>query len=186
MKTKILGLLAVGLLSAPMVAGATIISGTYQFSATNFYQNGPSPVDPVVGTFSITFDNSTDISHSWTGTTHGFVLHSINVPAGPGGYSYFAERDLLFIGGLVTGVGAIDANLDDWGLMVFDISSSPNAVFFAYSPIGPEYMLPFTDIVSITRLGPAPDPVPVPEPGTLALLGLGLAGLGLTLRRKAH
>ena len=171
MKSKILGLLATGLLAGPMVAGATIISGTYEFTATGFLDQS-NPIDPVVGTFSITFDNSADISDSTAGVTDGFVLHSTNFPAAPSGYAYFAENDWLTVGGLVTGVGAIDAGLDDWAIVIDDISSSPTGSIFGYSPIFAGELIGWlTFVVSVRRVEA------VDEGSTFVLFTLGFAAL---------
>lgn len=184
MNKKKLGLLLVALAMATPSAGAAIISRTYDFSATDFFvvagSTSEPTVDPVVGRLSITFDSSADISDSANGTTDGFVLHSINIPVAPSGYSYLAERDMMVIGGLNFGVGAVGLDQNDWVITILDFSSSPNGVGFAFAPASagdpPAW---HTFLVTVTRVAP------VAEPGTLALLGLGLAGLSLSRRRKA-
>ena len=102
MTSKILGLLAVGLLAGPNGAYAVIVGGTFEFTAAGFAPVfDPAegvPVDPVFGAFTVTFDNSTDIFDS----TEGFELHALNLDVqGPSGYSYFVDFDVLQIGGLL-------------------------------------------------------------------------------------
>src|SRR4051812_291307 len=90
------------LMAAMSPVRAATISHTYTFSAS-----AGGPFDPFVGSFSLTFDNSADISDISTGTTAGITL--LTQPAGftlgsPLAFFYTKASDSIGIGGLNAGV----------------------------------------------------------------------------------
>ena len=160
MKSKIMGLLAMGLLVGSPAAEA--ITGTWYFSAS-------APDRTFSGRFSFT-DLDPDLVYSET-TAAGFTFEADFPLDGTGGvvFSYFTccsfspdpIQGLLEIGGLDAGVNGYGPG--DFYLSLF----WPDPTEFAYFS---------TSDVDVFDVIVSTEPIPAPEPGTLALLGLGLTG----------
>ena len=159
--------------AAAAPARAAIINATIDFSATGFFT--PAPVDPVIGSISITFDNAADISQTATGVT----LNSINITFDPSDLAFIYDQslDILYIGGTISGVTAIAAGFYDFALRIDDVSTAPDLTTFLYAQDAGGVF----DANSITfSFGP----LAVPEPSALALLAGGALAGGLIRRRK--
>ena len=159
--------------SAP--AQAAPITLNYDFTASGF---GPgAPVDPVVGSFSVTFDNATNLSN----VTSGFSLTGFNLPLDSApAFNYFQHPpggpgpEQLQIGGLQGGAGVLTPS-DDFILVLNDVSTTPRVIGLSYSRIATGDAVFGADELTLT---PTEMPPAIPEPASLTLLGLGLAGIG--------
>lgn len=165
-------------------AQAALITTTYDFSATDWFNVPPSPpVSTLEGSVTLTFNTS---DTSLTERTSGITLNSLNVSLGsalgfiydPNGFLSGLGLESMLIGGIADRVTSVSAGSDDFGLLIRNPSSSnPSldvALLSTASP--PEFWRSHTGTVSSL---PASS---IPGPPTLPLLGLGLAGL-LALRR---
>jgi len=186
MKTKILGLLAVGLLAGPVAANAVnlVTNGGFESGLTGWTCSAPgggcstgtqSSIAAFEGSsYFYGFDNvappgqlqqmlATDIG----GVYQVSLAFNTNGTVPPNTLS-------LSAGDLNTSLGLAQRVWNTFtGTFTAPASSTALNLFFSTVPGS---LTVFVDAVSVSR---------VPEPGTLALLGLGLAGLGLSRRRKA-
>lgn len=165
MKSRILGLVAVGVLAGLVVAPEARAVSISAFSylgddgTTLTFALPTQPIDPpqILGGF-----NNLDVDIVLNGTPTIASDIGFFTPANGGGFSMQPVD--------VPGFGA-------FGPVVFSgTTTAPTFVDGVYE------MLDFDG----RRQGTMTITSTVPEPGTLTLLGLGLAGLGLMRRRKRH
>jgi len=89
-----------------------------------------APVDPVVGSFFIRFDNSRDLrEHS-----SGISVSGLNLAAdAPAGFAYGREADVLVIGSLFNGAQTVVSTTNDFVFGLRNVSTNPTPVDFAYA-----------------------------------------------------
>ena len=91
------------LLGSAGLAKAALITQTYNITASGF--GAGAPVDPVTGSFTVTFDNASDILAD---TTSGITVNSLNIAVGSAvGFNYSTAGDILDIGGIQNGVDVL-------------------------------------------------------------------------------
>jgi hypothetical protein len=135
------------------------------FVASGF-RNG-APVDPVTGTYAVTFDNDFPIVERTTGIT----LSNLNIDIdGPPAFFYDPTTDLLILGSTFNGLLTVFRDTNDFFLTVGHASTHPIDVQLVYAQRGSDIFIG----------GAALRRTPVPEPSTLALVlsGALLGALG--------
>jgi hypothetical protein len=192
MRTHILELAsASAFLIASSVSFAAPITRTYDFTVVNVHDqtgnNVPTPVNPVVGSITITYDPGLG---TITNQTTGITVHSLNVPvASPIAFSYSAANtDEIQIGGLDRGTGGLTDGVADFLLDIFDASKP--APFFGNMDYTVQATTiatgQFSDFAADSRADGTVTVVAasVPEPLSIAVLGVGLLGaIGVRKRR---
>jgi hypothetical protein len=188
---------------AALPANAATVTDLVTFSATSFsggpapsYTGGTAPVDPVTGSFTITFDPTQTYLDSTTGITIG----SLNISLGstlsfdysPSSYSAggttFAAGELV-VGGASNGACCVtlESGNTDFYLQILNFASDPTFNQLGYVTADGSYF--FSAIgasggsVSVTPVSPTPLPAALP----LFASGLGALGfLGWRRKRRAE
>lgn len=163
----------VATLFASVPAQATIISRTYTIKASGY--GAGAPVDPVVGSFALLFDNSADIPP----TTSGISVIDLNLTvAHPTGFTYKKTGDIIAIATLGKYFGAY-GGYDSFGFAMIDAlsSSHPASTDLAYSYGQKIYDTYNTQVYAFNTSG-------VPEPSSWAIASVGIGTLGAALRRR--
>jgi len=151
-------------------ADADTITLSASFIASGFGEG--APVDPVTGSYSITFDNDVFILEQ----TAGITLSNLNIAIdGPPAFFYDPRTDLLILGSTFNGLLTVIHDTNDFFLTVGHASTHPINVQLVYAQRG-------TDIF---KGGATLRSTPVPEPSTLALALVGTIVAALRRHRKA-
>lgn len=164
----------VSLLFQPLTAAdAATITTTVDFTATNFtsVQGTTPPVDPVAGSFTLTFDQS---QFAFDATT--IAVNDLNINLGsPISFSYNPDIAALTIGGSALGSGAFFWGTDDFSLgfvLVSGTTYRPQSFSYTQAGINDSFDASFS-----------PTSV-VPIPASASLLATALAALGLLCIRR--
>ena len=163
---------AIALSSFSVAAHATIINGSFGFTATDFIGGGTPPIATAVGTVTYSFDNSSSFADLAT----GFSVTGLNVPGSLGpAMTYFQAGDFLIFGDVLGTANYIYEGTNDWGLGVTHASTNPTFADFNYSVAA---SVPQTVYTTFTG-SIAPLITPIPEPSTmlLALVAIAIAAL---------
>ncbi len=181
---SVIGLLflVITCLILPFQVNAAVITRTYDFNFSTITSDDLSipPVDPVIGSVTISFDPSFDYGNISTVEIipTGITLNYLNLDLDSQiGFAYSHEYDILIIGGIANG-SAVQMNDNDFSLSMYDYMGSTG-----YMP-----SLLYTKSGFNTCFSSYDGKVDIsttPVPAAIWIFGSGIVGLaGLIRRRK--
>ncbi len=163
----------------PAKARASMVIESFTFTATDFQFTGPDipPATTISGSFSLTFDPTTDYPQTVDGLDLVSTTPSLLLQSGVGFY-YQPDNEggRLLVGGLENGVGEDDDNTSDFFVVFNDVQTSPAFERLVYTESG---YLAGADSTVGTVVTTVPEPA-----GGLAFLAA--AGAGLLLRGRRN
>lgn len=185
-------LVAGGVAMGAQAANAALVNDLITFSANSFevdVGSDPAPVDPVTGSFTITFDPTL----SYTDETTGISLTpgSLNIALGSTlSFSYNAPTSMLpattlVVGGLSDGAQQVQylPSTDDFWLFISNFPTAPAFDQVGYSQTSVSGGNLFDSSVGSVTVTPITSGVP--ESSTWAMMLAGFAGLGFLGYRQS-
>lgn len=168
--------LAGALMMAAAGSQAALVTLDYSFTVDRSGAPAGYPTTPGTGSFTVTFDNSANISS----TSSGLVASTNILFDGVLEYEYNAIADAFALGGSVNGAGGVGNSTNDFRVEVLSASTAPQPGNYLEVRAGSNvYSLPPSDVQFTQNPSNA-----VPEPASLALVGAAFGGLLLARRRK--
>ena len=200
---KVWGMAAVAALSlGACAASAATVTDSFSFSANGFSSAfGQSvPVDPVIGSVTITFDPTQTYYNEATGITLNNLNITLDSTALVFNYSptaqSFADGSALLAGEVIIGADG-DAALvqtspttaNDFYVHIYDALTAPLMQQLGYTQTGlgaqAYFFTPTSEPITVTPVtGGGGGNGGVPEPATWALMLTGFSALGMALRRR--
>ncbi len=172
--TAIAAITALGMIATSVQAAP--VTRTFTFTATDFI--GLAPVDPAMGTFTVTFDPA-GLVEVFDQTSISLV--SLNFSLGSQlSFGYRPALDQLVIGGLQDGANFLSDGNFDFGVAFTGASGAMQTPTNFILVQGGEIFQATNLQVSVVPVAEA-----VPEPMSVAMLGMGLTGMAFARRRKA-
>jgi hypothetical protein len=164
-------------IAAAAPASAAVITRTFNFSASNFSGSGSAPISPVVGSFTVTFDDAVFVGQQ----TSGITVNSLNMVVGSTvGYGYFTPSGTMHIGGISAGVSGVFSGSDDFLLVLGGAqTASPTFAALTYTSSA------FPGAAFLSTTGSLVETPAVPEPATWATMLAGFGLLGASMRRRS-
>jgi hypothetical protein len=159
-------------------AAAATITKTFSFAGTGFVGfvfGTPAPIDPLIGSVTVTFDPTLFSSNE----TSGITLNSLNFSLGSAiSFNYNPWLDQIAFGGANVSTIAVAPGTDDFALDIRHASSATPEYFTAI------YTRAATprEVWAGTLSAHTPS-VAVPEPAVWSLMILGFGASGAMLRR---
>jgi hypothetical protein len=175
-----IGTVAVLLLTFCMVSLANAEMTYYvTFEGQNFVDSLGSyspPVDPVQGSFTITFDPAQNYANETTGITLNYLNINLNSDLA---FTYYQSSKSLWVGGSENGAMTIAQSDSDFYLQIYDLTSlttGPSFVYLAYTQ-GVIFHTWHAEVITGNASA-------VPLPPSILLMGSGLLSMALLGRRK--
>ena len=196
MKAKVAGVLALGLLTASMSAGAVIVSVD---AAANSATGGTLLDTGVAFTAGDTLTISVAVDDLWSagslprwsnadGLIGDLFATGSDDSGEPAGTRIGANFGTLSLGGFSAPFGALVGEIGGVrflaGTDFSGVAPGTGTLFLMYWDSNSGDNFGSVSVAINEDGGEGPGPEPVPEPGTLALFALGLAGLGFGFRRR--
>ena len=181
MNSKVLSIsTAIAILTAACGTAVNASTTTFDvsFSASNFFPAG-APKDPVIGSFTVTFDPTINY---FTDTTTGITLNTLNINLGSTfGFLYNSTSGAFEVGGTASGVFAVTNNTDDFQLFIANfLSGTPTISTFFYSQASNADIFDANAAASSVSVSLAATPLPA----ALPLFATGLGVMGFLARRR--
>ena len=168
-------------------SNADVMTYDVEFEANSFVVGSgpdPAPVDPVLGSFQITFDPTL----TYVDETSGISLNSLNIALSSAlSFSYDPDSDAfgggtLIVGGISSGAGVITffPSTNDFWLFITDFASAP-----AFEQLGYTQTSVSNDnlFFTLNQTGSVNVSAAVPEPSSVLLFGV-LGSALCFIRRK--